>query len=211
MLMRTACHEYYILIQFIMNKNLPPEFRIVELTNEEYQKYWNEWGPGIFDENTTTLDAKKILSEEEKNHIRELHKNSSQLIRLNLGIFKGDTFCGWFSGDQHNYETFYMRNSAILPEFRRLGLYTALMNEVLCKVKSLGFQIVLSRHRITNNSIIIPKLKAGFVITSIEVSERYGTLVHLNYFFNETRKKVLEFRSGEIKPDAQLKDAMGFN
>lgn len=194
-----------------MNKKMSSEFKFVELSNEEYQKYWNEWGPGIFDDNSTSLDTRKILSEVEKNQIRELHKNVGQMYRLNLGIFKGETFCGWFTGDQYNMETFYMRNSAILPEYRRLGLYTALMNEVIKRVGEKGFQIILSRHTTTNNNIIIPKLKAGFIITAIEMSDRFGTLVHLSYFYNSTRRKVMEFRSGDLKPDAQLKDALGIS
>ena len=101
-----------------------------------------------------------------------------------------------------------MRNSAILPEHRRKGLYTALMCEVLDCIEKLGFQIALSRHTTTNNSIIIPKLKAGFVITSLEVSDRFGTLVHLSYFFNEQRKKVMKFRSGDLRPDTTLKAAL---
>ena len=102
-----------------------------------------------------------------------------------------------------------MRNSAVLPDHRRKGLYSALMFEVLKRTKELGFQTVVSRHVTTNNSIIIPKLKAGFVITSLEVSDRYGTLVHLTYFFNETRRKVMQFRSGDLKPDQVLKKALG--
>jgi len=186
-----------------------PEFRFVELSNEEYQTHWNQWGPSIFQSNSTILDTKKILSEEERSQIRLLDKNTSQLFRLNLGIFRGEDFCGWFSGEQQNCETFYMRNSAILPKYRRRGLYSSLMNEVLARVKTLGFQTVLSRHTTTNNSIIIPKLRAGFVITSIEVSDRFGTLVHLTYFFNETRRRVMAFRAGDLKPDSQLKDALG--
>ena len=193
-----------------MNESkLPDGFKFVELTNEDYQKRWNEWGPKIFDENSTILDTRKVLSDEEKAQVRELNKNTSQLARINIGIFKGEDFCGWFSGDQYNYETFYMRNSAILPQFRRQGLYRALMSEILRRTKEMGFQIVLSRHTTTNNSIIIPKLKAGFVITAIEVSDRFGTLVHLSYFFNSTRRRVMEFRAGDLKPDALLKDAMG--
>ncbi len=190
--------------------NLPLGFKFVNLTDDEFQKHWNDWGPQIFDENSTILDMRKVLSEQEKSHLRDLRKNTSQLISLNIGIFKDETFCGWFSGDQCNHETFYMRNSAILPEYRRQGLYSALMHEVLNRVKALGFQIILSRHTTTNNSIIIPKLKAGFIITALEISDRFGTLVHLCYYFNQTRRKVMEFRSGDLKPDDQLKDAMGF-
>lgn len=192
-----------------MTKKLPSEYKFVELTNDEYQKLWNEWGPKVFLDDSTTVDIRSLLCEEERAQLKKLNQNTANLLRINLGIFKGDQFCGWFSGDQYNYETFYMRNSAILPQFRRQGLYTALMNEVLARTSALGFQVVFSRHATTNNAIIIPKLKAGFMITAIEVSDRFGTLVNLSYFFNETRKKVLEFRAGERKPDAQLKIALG--
>lgn len=193
-----------------MSKNsIPDGYKFVDLTADEYQKKWNEWGPKIFDENSTSLDTRKILSDEEKAQIRELNKNTAPLLKIYIGIFKGDEFCGWFSGDQYNFETFYMRNSAILPEHRRKGLYQALMFEVLRRTKELGFQVVLSRHTTTNNSIIIPKLKAGFIITALEVSDRFGTLVHLSYFFNDTRRKVMEFRSGDLKPNGVLKDALG--
>jgi len=187
---------------------LPPGYKFVELPNEDFQKLWNEWGEKIFQSNDTSLDFQKVLSEEERSRVKILHKNLSQLIRFNLCIFRGDEFCGWFNGDQYNNETFYMRNSAILPEHRRKGLYTALMYEVLDRVGKMGFQVVLSRHTTTNNSIIIPKLKAGFMITSLEVSDRFGTLVHLSYFFNEKRRRVMQFRSGDLRPDSELKAAL---
>lgn len=187
---------------------LPSEYRFVELPNEEFQKLWIEWGKKIFQSNDTSMDFQKVLSEEERAQVKRLHKNLSQLISFNLCIYKDDEFCGWFTGDQYNNETFYMRNSAILPDHRRKGLYTALMHEVLERVEKMGFQVVLSRHTTTNNSIIIPKLKAGFVITALEVSDRFGTLVHLSYFFNEKRRRVMQFRSGDLRPDSELKAAL---
>lgn len=192
-----------------MKTKLPLGYKFVELPNEEFQKLWGDWGKKIFSEKDTSMDVRRVLSEEERTQVRNLHKNLSQMYSFNLCVFHGDEFCGWFTGDQYNNETFYMRNSAILPDHRRKGLYTALMYEVLERVKALGFQIVLSRHTTTNNSVIIPKLKAGFVITALEVSDRFGTLVHLSYFFNETRKRIMEFRSGDLKPDQKIKDALG--
>lgn len=193
-----------------MKTYLPPGYRFVELPSEEFQNLvWKEWAPKIFSDNDTSMNFRKVLSEEERTQVKVLQKNLSSLYSFNLCIFFGDEFCGWFYGEQQNNQTFYMQNSAILPQFRRKGLYTALLHEVLNRVKAQGFQIVLSRHTTTNNSIIIPKLKAGFVITALEVSDRFGTLVHLSYFFNEMRRKVMEFRAGELKPDQKIKDALG--
>jgi len=193
-----------------LNTQLPNGYRFVELSAEEFEQLvWQEWAPKIFDGNHTSLDFRKVLSEDELLHTRNLYKNLAGLYSFNLCIFKGDEFCGWFFGQQQNNHTFYMQNSAILPQFRKQGLYTALLHEVLNKIKNKGFQIVLSRHIATNNSIIIPKLKAGFVITGLELSDRFGTLVHLSYFFNETRRKVMSFRAGELQPDQKLKNALG--
>ncbi len=191
------------------SSNLPDGYRIVELSDEEAQKHWNEWGPQIFSANDTSMNLRLVLSEEERLKVRSLHQNMKQLFTLNLAIFKGDEFCGWCNGDQYNVETYYMRNSAIVPAHRGKGLYKALMNEVLERVGKMGFQIVLSRHVATNNSIIIPKLKAGFVITAMELSDRFGTLVHLSYFYNQMRRDVVEFRAGDLKPDQKMKEALG--
>lgn len=189
--------------------NIPSDYEIKEITLEELHKQMGEWGAKIFSDNDTSMNTSLILSDLEKENVRRLHKNLSSIYSLRLGVYKGTEFCGWFCGEQHTSESFYMRNSAIYPDHRRKGLYAALLNEVMKRVKDQGFQIIYSRHNTTNNSIIIPKLKAGFKITTLEVSERFGTLVHLTYFFNDVRSQILNFRSGNSKPSAQVKQALG--
>lgn len=195
----------------LMNSTLPPGYRIVELTLAEYKAHWDLWGPQFFLNDSTNLDVLKLLSEEEKAQTQLLGKNLSQLVSLYLGVFFGDEFCGWFSGNQMDHETFYMRNSAIIPAHRRKGLYTALMQHVLSQAQSLGFQIVLSRHHTTNNPIIIPKLKIGFIISAIELSDRFGAVVHLRYYFNGNRRSAMDVRSGEKRPRALVKSALGLD
>lgn len=195
----------------MMKNSIPQGYRIVELPKEEFFKKWEEWGPQIFSDNDTSLNLKLLLSDIEKMNLKKLAQNLEQMQMFNLCIFFGDEFCGWFTGDQYNNETFYMRNSAILPEHRRKGLYTALMHEVISRVKGYGYQKILSRHVITNNSIIIPKLKAGFTISAMELSDRFGTLVHLTYYFNETRQEIVKFRAGDLKPDHRIKEVLGIN
>jgi ribosomal protein S18 acetylase RimI-like enzyme len=192
--------------------NLPSGYRFVELSEEDLKKIvWKDWAPKIFSDNDTSMSLQKVLSDDEILQVRGLQNNLSTLFKFNLCIFYGDEFCGWFYGEQQNAHTFYMQNSAILPQHRRKGLYSALLSEVLARVKKHGFQVVSSRHVTTNNSIIIPKLKAGFVITAMELSDRFGTLVHLSFFINENRKRILEFRAGELKPDQKIKDALGIS
>jgi hypothetical protein len=73
-----------------------------------------------------------------------------------------------------------------------------------------GFHIVYSRHAATHNQVLVPKLKAGFVITGVELSDVFGVLVHLSYFFNPIRRKVLDVRAGHARPDAEVKRYMPF-
>ena len=89
-----------------------------------------------------------------------------------------------------------MVNTGLLEAHRGKGIYSKLLPIIIERVKREGFQIVYGRHRANNNAVLIPKLKAGFVITSFEVSDLFGVLVHLSYFFNESRRKGYDFRVG---------------
>jgi hypothetical protein len=80
-----------------------------------------------------------------------------------------------------------------------------MVRHVLAEARKQGFQIVTSKHVATNNAVIIAKLKLGFKISGIDLSDEYGTLVKLTYYLNETRQSVAEFRAGQIKPTRKLK------
>ena len=85
------------------------------------------------------------------------------------------------------------------------GIYTKLLPKILDILKGKGFQVVYSRHNASNNQILIPKLKQGFFITGMEVSDQFGTLIHLSYYFNDNRKNIIKFRTGEKKLNTTLK------
>ena len=185
------------------------EYQIKEISLEVLHQQMDLWGSRIFRDNDTSMNTAHVFSDSEKENIKRLHKNISQAFSLRLGVYKGEEFCGWFCGEQQTAESFYMRNTAIYPDHRRKGLYTALLDAVIERVKAEGFQYIYSRHCTTNNAIIIPKLKRGFKITSLEVSDRFGTLVHLSYYFNPLRKDIMTFRSGDAKPSEAVKKALG--
>ncbi|HYF01961.1 MAG TPA: GNAT family N-acetyltransferase [Patescibacteria group bacterium] len=146
-----------------------------------------------------------MLSDDEKALLKTLSQNTGMPFTLHLGIFLKGELIGWSYGWQESAEKYYMCNTAILKEHRRKGIYTALLPEVLKILKDKGFQIAYSRHAATNNDIIIPKLKAGFVISGMEISDKFGTLVHLSYFFNNIRRRMIDFRSGQSTLDEDLR------
>ncbi len=180
-------------------------YRLEELSKEDFLKAQGNIGKEIFADDHAIYPG-SYLSDDENLKIRALaNQMSANPFSLHVAAFdEDDKFVAWSYGWQENSHTFYMCNSGVVEDHRRKGLYTQMLNYVLNKVKEKGFQVIYSRHNAVNNAVIIPKLKAGFVISSIELSETFGYLVHLKYLTNETRKKVLSYRSGQISPDSQL-------
>jgi hypothetical protein len=161
----------------------------------------------VFQE-TIQFNWRNFAPEEDLKKNSELTKNMGQPYRLKLGVFLKDEFAGWSFGDQQSGESYYMRNSAVLETHRKKGLYSELLKANIEIFTAKGFQVIYSAHIATNNAILIPKLKAGFVITSLEIEERFGTRVRLSYFTSQLRKKIVDFRVGFSRPDEELKDIL---
>lgn len=58
------------------------------------------------------------------------------------------------------------------------------------RLKQEGFQVVTSTHHPNNAAVLIPKLKFGFIISGMQLHERFRFLIELKYFFNEERRKA---------------------
>lgn len=183
-------------------------FEIKEVETETFGELWTTHAKKFYEDKSQIFRLRDSLSEEESEKIKALHSHTGTPLRINLGLYHNDQFIGWSWGYQESAFKFYMCNSAIFPEYRRKGLYTLLLNKMIDKVAQLGFQEIYSRHTVTNNAVIIPKLKAGFTITSMEVSDLFGTLIILSYYPKELRRKILDYRVGQIKPDNEIKEAL---
>lgn len=187
-----------------------PGFTIRELTAADFRPIRQDYAPLIFAD-PLRLHLEEMLTETEKAAIDRLQKNMGSPLVLRYGLYEGEKFIGWHVGDQKSSHEYYMRNSAVLPEYRNRGLYSALVSHVLGVTRDLGFQVITSRHTATNNPIIIAKLKLGFVITGVEISDIFGVLVHLSYFTNADRRRVMDVRSGESRPDEDIQRWLGLH
>ncbi len=180
-------------------------YEIRELSAEEFGPLWREHAPKFFDDKSQIFRLMDALNEEEKGKVKTLQARLGSPLQLRLGLFHNGAFVGWCAGHQESSEAFYMRNSAVFPEHRRRGLYSALLTETLRRLSGLGFQRIYSRHSASNNAVIIPKLKAGFTITALEVTDSFGVLVHLTYLPHPLRRKMMEYRVGDVKPDDEIR------
>lgn len=197
-----------------MNKNKLPLFDdySVEISTDEkeFMKYFIMNRDIVFSGNTV-FHIEEILSEKEKEKLSEISRMTENYYKLRLYILKGDTRIGWFLGEQLNRETFYMRNTGIFEEFRNKGIYKNLLSLLIEILKEKGFQKITSSHIVTNNHVIVAKLKAGFIISGFEISDRFGLFVNLTYNFNEIRNKIMRYRAGEIAIDEQLTQLLNLN
>lgn len=159
-----------------------------------------------FDHIYPILKWREYLNENSTKKLNDLNSNLENRNRIDVGVFHNEELIGWSYGWQGGMEsgTYYMANSCILPEFRRKGLYSKLLDTVIEISKKTGYQTITSRHVSGNNPVIIAKLKAGFKITGFEMSEIHGHLIHLTYFHNKLRGEAFDVRSGMIKPKTDL-------
>lgn len=177
------------------------QYRYEFISGEEFRSVHNDHYHAQF-AHMAYVRPKTLYTEAEAEKLKELDIALSQAVNLFLVAFDGDTVIGWCWGLQDKTDTFYMKNSAVLPEFRRKGVYSEIMKRVVAKAADMGFQHIYSKHNASNNAVIIAKLKAGFMISGMEVSDQFGTLVQLSYFPNRIREDLFCFRAGEKKLDA---------
>lgn len=96
---------------------------------------------------------------------------------------------GWFQGEMEDFETFYMRNTGILPDHQNKGIYQKFLSVFESYIFDLGYARISSQHSPANGVILSLKLKAKYVIVGEETHERWGKLVKLVKFKSNDRYK----------------------
>ncbi|MFN8547534.1 MAG: hypothetical protein U0527_06065 [Candidatus Eisenbacteria bacterium] len=178
-----------------------------EMAWHELMPFLRQHRDAVFGD-TWSADTASLLSEEERAAQEKLGALMASAYRLTVGIFRGDTLVGWSFGVQQSREHYYMINSGILPEHQAKDLHGASPGDSVAS-RARGFQVITSRHVVTNNRVIIPKLRAGFVITGCEVTDHFGTLVLLAYFTNPKRRALYDVRAGQARPEGEVRRSLG--
>ena len=180
-------------------------YEIREMSKEDFLPLFQPLAEKIFSQDTQTFHAGRTITRRDQPKVDKLRANLGEPHRLRLGVFHKTRFVGWHMGIQTDGgAAFYMQNSAIVKRHRRKGLYSALLDRTIEIVDNMGYQAIYSRHHMTNNAVLIPKMKRNFKITSFELSDRYGSLVQLTRYKSKTRNKALDYRVGLIHPDKEL-------
>jgi GNAT superfamily N-acetyltransferase len=169
------------------------QFHIVD--NRDFTEIMKEHESKFYEE-VHGLNFAKIFTEDEKVALRKLNKEYSDNLTLCIKITNNEgAFVGWCYGDQYDRLTFTMHSSFIHPDFRRKGIYAYLLDFVIEWSQQKGFVKVISNHSTTNNAIIIPKLKKGFVIAGLNMDDRFGMTVNLSYYINKNLETANKYRA----------------
>jgi ribosomal protein S18 acetylase RimI-like enzyme len=177
--------------------------KIRELTEEENDALIRPNHASIFNTAQPRIFAHSFYSEEEKNKLKDLFRLQAG-YRLTLGAFFNGEFAGWHFGHQATEDTYFMRNSAVLPDFRRKRIYERILQATLEKVTAAGFQKITSDHHPSNTAVLIAKLKVGFWISGVHVDDRFGTLVDLVWYPHQVRRDAFEYRVGHAFPSSSV-------
>lgn len=188
----------------VKKQQLSSGFYVEPITKAAYD-YFRQANESLIFPNRFDINAQAACSAEESAGIAELNKNLQNLYELRLGFFHDGNMVGWHYGVQVTADTYRMVTTGILPAYQRKGIYSAFLAVIAEQLREAGFQIILSRHYATDNQVIIPKLRFGFLVSGFEVTDEYGLLLRLNYYFNETRRKIFHVRSGFQQPDDVVK------
>ena len=176
---------------------LDTDYALEELTVEQFGALFTERQKEYFS-SSIVVDVTSHLSPDEQRQLQDRSALHPKPWRFQWAIvYKGD-IVGWTYSYQSDHETLYMCNTAIAPDHRGKGLYSLLLDVIIEVARTEGFQLITSKHHASNSAVIVPKLKAGFIITGMALDEKYGLMVLLTYYVDPKRRQMAFQRIGQM-------------
>lgn len=176
-------------------KKLFEDYTYKIVSGKEFRPFFFENRAKVFKDHFS-FDLSNTFTE--KQIELEKQTRNPNAYSLNILVYKNEEIIGWHFGFQ-KFDSFYMTNTAIFEKHRNKGIYSHLLKEIIRILSDAGFPKITSSHLVSNNAVIVPKLKAGFQISSLSIDERFGTMVNLSFFINPKMKKAYLMRTGELK------------
>jgi GNAT superfamily N-acetyltransferase len=177
------------------------------------ERYWDElvpawrdsWPPEVYIDFDRLKDDARRAAE-----ARLVESYGKRTLRETWRVLDGQRQVALFSGHQRNDTTWLMTHAQVDPGERGKGIYSAIVKLVIGYTADLGFEQIVSSHSPSNNGVLIPKLRAGFHITAVEIEAAHGTSLILTYFHVPDQRAAFAFRVGDAVLTPGLIGA-GFN
>jgi GNAT superfamily N-acetyltransferase len=164
------------------------------------ERYWDElvpawrdsWPPEVY------FDFESLQSQGAAAGAARLRDSRGvRALRGQWRALDGDRQVALFSGGQRDDTTWLMTHAQVHPDERGKGIYSAIVRLIIDYTAELGFQQIVSSHSPSNNAVIVPKLRAGFLISAVEVDAAHGTSIILTYFHDPAQRAAFAFRAGD--------------
>jgi len=136
----------------------------------------------------------RVISDDERARSGDLNAVLGTPLSHRILLEASGAVIGAYWGAQEDAGRYYMVNSIVRQDHRGHGLYARLLARVVLAARDAGFHVIYSRHRATNNAVLVPKLRAGFLIAGFEVAPRHGVLVHLRKYLQDGAARAFEYR-----------------
>ena len=140
------------------------------------------------------VDLRALFTPDEAARIADLDAILADRLEHRLLFESEGDVVGGYWGGQDTEGRYCMTVSVLRADWRRRGLYAALLPRVVDAATASGFREIYSRHRADNNAVLNPKLRAGFVIAAFEVAPRWGLTIHLRRYLVDAIGLVHEHR-----------------
>lgn len=175
--------------------NLPKDVYATLVDRTELRKSMNKIWTDVFSDQSD-LKKREVSPEREIARKEVLKSFNEKGFRLNILFFERSSNqpIGWITGEQHDFETFYLRNSGFVPKFRRRRLYSIAHAAIVEYLKKCGFERIVSDHLPNNKPMLILKINDGYIINSMTFDDRFGPLVRLVKFLHKDRQQLFEER-----------------
>ena len=190
---------------------LKDSYSVKEVGFDEWHQFFEEHASQVFpDEQSMALNF--LLNPTEKAKLDSLQANLAQRKELYFLLLDGDKPIGWHFGFQRSELEYFMANTGILPNYQNRKIYSSFLTYAIQRITDEGFQYITSIHHANNNAVLIPKLKAGFLIQSFGfliqtmiLESNYGPMIQLVYPTKAAYRKLFEPQFGINALNAALK------
>lgn len=164
---------------------------------------FTEFVDAIFDDSARRQHLRTQLGADVAQAHDALRQSLPAPERIRIGAYDGERLVGYSQGWFEVGGRFYVASSAVDADYRRLGLYTRLLQAVEQAARERGAVAISSQHVATNTAVLIAKLKLGYVIAGTEFVEAMGLLVRLVKHLEPSGAALYAERTGMLKPPAK--------
>ncbi len=185
-------------------------YSVEEVTAETWEAFFSQHQSAVFPDEAS-VPFEPIFGETEQTKLAKLRERMVGSLQWYFLIFDNETPIGWHFGFQKSELEYFMANTGILPAYQNRKIYSAFLKYIIERVVDEGFQFITSIHHADNNAVIIPKLKAGFIIQvfgfliqTMILESNYGPMIQLVYPAKDIYRKTFSAGFGAKAISAEM-------